>query len=70
MSAAEGAAPKSAMFADEGEPDEAETQGDDDTGESDDDLRTLGDAALAAFHTGDGLAFAKAIRDLSGDRDE
>jgi hypothetical protein len=59
-----------AMFAEESGPDEAEEQGDEDTGETDDDLRTLGDAALAAFHTGDGLAFAKAIRDLSGDREE
>ena len=56
------------MFGDE--PDEAETDGDADEGESDDDIRTLGDAALDAFHTGDGLAFGKAIRALTGDKGE
>lgn len=67
MSAAEPSAKD--MFGDEdAAPDDNPDE--DEGAETDEDLRTLGDAALAAFHTGDGLAFAKAIRDLSGDKEE
>lgn len=68
MSAAEKLSPKdaSAMFGGE---DEAPEEPDDE-GESDDDLRTLGEAVLSAVSTGDALALAKAIRDLSGDKGE
>ena len=55
-----------AMFGDEeAGPDEPEEDGE----ESDEDLRALGEAALAAQATGDGLAFAKAIRDMLGDKE-
>ena len=43
---------------------------DNDEASGDEDLRVLGEAALEAQRSGDGLAFAKAIRDILGDKDE
>ena len=68
MSAADKEPTGAAMFGEAVAPDDNPDE--DEGAETDEDLRTLGDAALAAFHTGDGLAFAKAIRDLSGDKEE
>jgi hypothetical protein len=49
-----------------GESDE-ETDRDAEDGDGDEDLKVLGDAAIAAHHAGDGLAYAKAIRAIMGD---
>ena len=66
MSAAEKEPTAGAMFGDEeAGPDEPEEDG-----ESEDDLRVLGEAAIAAYEAKDGLAYAKAIRDITGDREE
>ena len=69
MSAAEKEPSARAMFGadEEAGPDEPEEN---EAEESDDDLRVLGEAAMAAYEAKDGLAYAKAIRDITGDREE
>lgn len=67
-SAVEKLSPKDsrAMFGGE---DEAPEEPADDEGENDEDLRQLGEGLMSAVSTGDGLAIAKAVRDIMGDKE-